>query len=382
MPITRRYPFERLPRLPSQAIPVWRFLRSYLGEGGTEAARQWARDCFAAGSFSVDLASVSIDVDDSLEDVLADAERFDVVAEGTPVLCLALAPGLVADMARRVARVPGARGGASCTAGERGIVVYSLAWLLAALPLGSTWRLREGSSRFDRDRRPLVFSFRFMLGDFAGSAWLLVDPEVPLVLGTRQMGRRQPRSWFRTLPFEFSVGLKRVTLPLAEVGLLAPGDVIAGASLPGKLEGSVVWVSMGSGGFAGRLEDDTIVVEAWRRDPPPELGEVPRRRDERAPGGDGEMKGDAMRDEIMKGDATDTERGRLIDGLEVDISVEVARITLTAGELNALDTGDVIRLGRPLVAPLDLRIGSRIIGRAELVDIDGEAGLRLVEVYD
>ena len=47
-----------------------------------------------------------------------------------------------------------------------------------------------------------------------------------------------------------------------------------------------------------------------------------------------------------------------------------------------LGVGDVVTLRRGLTSPLDLRVGAKLIGRGELVDVEGEVGVRLLEVYD
>ena len=60
------------------------------------------------------------------------------------------------------------------------------------------------------------------------------------------------------------------------------------------------------------------------------------------------------------------------------LRVEVASVTLAARAWAALQPGDVVSLGRPLGDPVVLRVAGREIARGDLVDVDGELGVRIV----
>jgi flagellar motor switch/type III secretory pathway protein FliN len=45
-----------------------------------------------------------------------------------------------------------------------------------------------------------------------------------------------------------------------------------------------------------------------------------------------------------------------------------------------LAVGQIVTLGRPLAGPFELRAAGRLIGRGELVDVDGELGVRIVSL--
>ncbi len=62
----------------------------------------------------------------------------------------------------------------------------------------------------------------------------------------------------------------------------------------------------------------------------------------------------------------------------VVVRVEVASVTLAARAWAALQPGDVVSLGRPLGDPVVLRVAGREIARGDLVDVDGELGVRIV----
>jgi flagellar motor switch/type III secretory pathway protein FliN len=61
------------------------------------------------------------------------------------------------------------------------------------------------------------------------------------------------------------------------------------------------------------------------------------------------------------------------------VRVELGTVTLTAQEWAALGDGDVIALGRRVSEPVVLRIAGVEVARGELVDIEGELGVRLRE---
>jgi flagellar motor switch/type III secretory pathway protein FliN len=61
------------------------------------------------------------------------------------------------------------------------------------------------------------------------------------------------------------------------------------------------------------------------------------------------------------------------------VRVEVGAVTLSASEWALLGTGDVIALGRRVSDPVLLRIGGSEVARGELVDIEGELGVRIRE---
>jgi type III secretion protein Q len=48
--------------------------------------------------------------------------------------------------------------------------------------------------------------------------------------------------------------------------------------------------------------------------------------------------------------------------------------------LAELAVGQIVSLGRPLAGPFEVRAGGRLVGQGELVDIDGELGVRIVSL--
>jgi flagellar motor switch/type III secretory pathway protein FliN len=64
----------------------------------------------------------------------------------------------------------------------------------------------------------------------------------------------------------------------------------------------------------------------------------------------------------------------------VVVRVELGAVSLTAAEWAKLRPGDVLETGRRLSEPAVLRVGGRAIARGELVDVDGELGVRVREL--
>jgi len=64
--------------------------------------------------------------------------------------------------------------------------------------------------------------------------------------------------------------------------------------------------------------------------------------------------------------------------LPVDVEVELTRLRLSVGELAALKPGALLPLHMNVTEPVLLRVGDRAVARAELVEIDGEVGARIL----
>jgi type III secretion system YscQ/HrcQ family protein len=61
----------------------------------------------------------------------------------------------------------------------------------------------------------------------------------------------------------------------------------------------------------------------------------------------------------------------------VQLSLELGRFAVTLQELSALRAGDVLVSGLPVGQRVALRAGTQLVARGELVEVDGELGLRI-----
>ena len=64
----------------------------------------------------------------------------------------------------------------------------------------------------------------------------------------------------------------------------------------------------------------------------------------------------------------------------VTLSVEIGRSKVPIRELVSLNQGSVIELDREVSEPLDLLVNGKLMARGEVVVVDGQFGLRLIEV--
>ncbi|AGC47515.1 type III secretion system apparatus protein YscQ/HrcQ [Myxococcus stipitatus DSM 14675] len=72
------------------------------------------------------------------------------------------------------------------------------------------------------------------------------------------------------------------------------------------------------------------------------------------------------------------DRGESIPPLPVDVEVELTRVLVPLSELAALKPGALLPLHINASEPVLLRVGDRVVARAELVDLEGEVGARVL----
>jgi hypothetical protein len=70
----------------------------------------------------------------------------------------------------------------------------------------------------------------------------------------------------------------------------------------------------------------------------------------------------------------------LPDEVHLELTVQLGTTRLTVRQLAELAIGSIVPLGRPLAGPFDVRAAGRTIGQGELVDLDGELGVRIVSL--
>jgi type III secretion system YscQ/HrcQ family protein len=81
-------------------------------------------------------------------------------------------------------------------------------------------------------------------------------------------------------------------------------------------------------------------------------------------------------------DAEDVNQTLVDAALEapVVVRVELGAVSMTAADWAKLRPGDVIETGRRVAEPVVLRVAGRVVARGELVDVDGEVGVRVREL--
>ncbi|MCL1147743.1 flagellar motor switch protein FliN [Shewanella sp. 10N.261.52.F9] len=66
--------------------------------------------------------------------------------------------------------------------------------------------------------------------------------------------------------------------------------------------------------------------------------------------------------------------------LPVHVTLELASVEMSLGELTQMGEGDVVALDRMVGEPLDIRVNGALLGRGEVVEVNGRYGVRLLEV--
>jgi type III secretion system YscQ/HrcQ family protein len=81
-------------------------------------------------------------------------------------------------------------------------------------------------------------------------------------------------------------------------------------------------------------------------------------------------------------DADDVNQTLVDAALEaaVVVRVELGSVSMTAADWARLRPGDVIETGRRVAEPVILRVAGHVVARGELVDVDGEVGVRVREL--
>lgn len=178
----------------------------------------------------------------------------------------------------------------------------------------------------------LLVALELTVGDERGRGRLRVPPRALAALSAL-CGTAEPTAWAAALPVELALRCGTASLARDDLALLAAGDVLLldeGAPreellVPGGL------------GLRGHLEGALFHVQ-----------------------------------EIAM---TETQAS-----YPLTLAVEVARVSVTLGELARLEPGAVLALDARRDGAVVLRAGERALARGELVDVDGALGVRVLAV--
>lgn len=72
--------------------------------------------------------------------------------------------------------------------------------------------------------------------------------------------------------------------------------------------------------------------------------------------------------------------GPLAAEVPVEVVVELGRMSMTVGVLSSLAPGEIVVLDRAPTDPVTLTAGGRVLGRGELVVVEGQVGVRILDV--
>jgi flagellar motor switch protein FliN len=72
----------------------------------------------------------------------------------------------------------------------------------------------------------------------------------------------------------------------------------------------------------------------------------------------------------------------VLDDATLEITVQLGTSRMSLRQIGELAIGQIVALGRPLAGPYEVHVAGRMVGHGELVDIDGELGVRIVSIAD
>ncbi|RKG97401.1 YscQ/HrcQ family type III secretion apparatus protein [Corallococcus sp. CA053C] len=79
-------------------------------------------------------------------------------------------------------------------------------------------------------------------------------------------------------------------------------------------------------------------------------------------------------------DANNRDGSDLLSDLPLQVAVELARVPITAEQVVGLRTGQVIELRRGPGEPVDLSVNGKVVARGELVEVEGQLGVRIINL--
>jgi type III secretion system YscQ/HrcQ family protein len=147
------------------------------------------------------------------------------------------------------------------------------------------------------------------------------------------------------------------------------GAAVLRVGLGGCRVGADVYVEDGQ--YKARIKDFVTGEPAFQR-------ALPSADENQAynSGGDAppESEGDAV------DDANKPEGGDLLADIPLQLAVELARVPVTADEVVALKVGQVLELNRSPGEPVELSVNGKVVARGELVEVEGQLGVRVLSL--
>lgn len=81
-----------------------------------------------------------------------------------------------------------------------------------------------------------------------------------------------------------------------------------------------------------------------------------------------------------RGNVSDSNSSELLNDVPLHVSVEIARVPVTADEVVALRSGQVLSLGRPPTSAVELSVNGKVVAQGELVEVDGQLGVKITQL--
>jgi len=252
---------------------------------------------------------------------------------------------------------------------EQGVLAFVAARACegSGLVVADVLTTREGLLAWLGDGAIAWWSLTVSLGARASSArvWM---PSRSLAAFDGSVARALPAS-IGDVGVGLAIRVGHARLPAGEVRSLGVGDVLLPDELAAERhEGTPRWSEARLVGRSGG-----VVVRLSRADEGFRVEGVERASVVRSA---------TILEETMSEDAQAVRTDELSEVAEVpvELAIELGRIELRVRELAALVPGRVISARLPVGREVTLRAGDRVVAEGELVDIDGELGVRITRV--
>lgn len=72
----------------------------------------------------------------------------------------------------------------------------------------------------------------------------------------------------------------------------------------------------------------------------------------------------------------------LLKDVPLEIAAELGRTKMPVKDILKLGEGSIVELDKEAGQPVDVRVNNKLIARGEVVEIDGNFGVRLTEIYN
>jgi flagellar motor switch protein FliM len=98
--------------------------------------------------------------------------------------------------------------------------------------------------------------------------------------------------------------------------------------------------------------------------------------------GEEEFTNPEMNNQMAESGAVDDrmDAGDLLGDIPLQISVELARVPVTADQVVSMRVGQILELSRAPGEPVDLSVNGKVIARGELVEVEGQLGVRVLSL--
>ena len=75
-----------------------------------------------------------------------------------------------------------------------------------------------------------------------------------------------------------------------------------------------------------------------------------------------------------------TDGAELLGDIPLQVTVELGRVAFSAEEVVSLHVGQIIDLNRVPNEPVELSVHGKVVARGELVEVEGQVGVRILSL--